>query len=145
MGSLRFLSTLIDLSHLVKLSLEIDNSFDYYSELTINIEKLLKLTYNIRSLKILISAGYIQNIIDHYMKISSLVNTNIKHLTLSVSTVDEMQMVIHQLKHLSSINFQYRNSYYSSEMHLVWLERENGYYTYRLNNSSISMWFDKRF
>ncbi len=142
LGSLRFLSNLIDLTQLVKLSLKIDNSFYYYPELTINIDKLLKLAHNIRSLTISISSRY-TDILDNNMKITSLVNNNVKHLTISVSTVDQMQMIIHQLKYLSSIKFEYTNNNYDhSEMHLAWLERENGYYTYRLNNSSICMWFD---
>jgi len=109
-----------------------------------NINKILKLAKNIRLLKIFISTRYGENIIDHNMEIFSLVDTNVKHLTLSVSTVNQMQTITRQLKHLSSINFQYRNSYDSSEMHIQWLEREKGYYTYRLNDSSISMWFDNR-
>jgi hypothetical protein len=52
-------------------------------------------------------------------------------------------MVLRQLKYRSSIRFEYiNNSIDASEMHLTWLENEKGYYTYRLNDSSISMWFD---
>ncbi len=124
--------------------MNIDNSFYYYPELSININKLLKLAKNIRLLKIFISTRYGENIIDNNMDIFSLVDTNVKHLTLSVSTLNQMQTITRHLKHLSSINFQYRNIYYPSEMHIQWLEREKGYYTYRLNDSSISMWFDNR-
>ncbi len=124
--------------------MNIDNSFYYYPELSININKLLKLAKNIRLLKIFISTRYGENIIDNNMDIFSLVDTNVTHLTLSVSTVNQMQRITRQLKHLSSINFKYRNSYCPSEMHIQWLKREKGYYTYRLNDSSISMWFDNR-
>jgi len=112
------------------------------SESAGNIDKLLKLMPNIRSIKTLNPFGYV-NTNEYNMKICSLVNINVKHLTLSVSTVDQMQMVLRQLKYRSSIRFEYVNtSLDASEMHLAWLDRERGYYTYRLNNSSISMWFD---
>jgi hypothetical protein len=142
LGSLRFLSTLIDLSHLSKLTLKIDNSFNLRSESAGNIDKLLKLMPNIRSIKALTSSGYVNNN-EYNMKICSLLGNNVRHLTLSISTVDQMQMVLRKQKYRSSIRFEYVNTYFDvSEMHLAWLDRETGYYTYRLNNSSISMWFD---
>jgi hypothetical protein len=29
-------------------------------------------------------------------------------------------------------------------MHVLFLKRETGYYSYRLNNSSMSLWFDNQ-
>jgi hypothetical protein len=141
-GSLRFLSTLIDLSHLNKLSLHINNSFYSHVESRAGFDTLLKLARNIRSLTILVSVhyGYID---DCNIEICSVASDNVKHLTLSVSTVDQMLMFLRQMKHRSSIRFEYTNTYYSaSDMHLQWLNSETGYYTYRLDNSSLCLWFD---
>ncbi len=60
-----------------------------------------------------------RNVNDDEMEIFSLVNMNVKHLTLTVSTVNQMQMIIRRLKHLSSINFRYINNSCSSEMHIA--------------------------
>ncbi len=142
LGSLRFLSTLINLSQLVKLSLEIDNSFNLYSESTVNINQLFKFAKNIRSLNIYISSGF-TSVSDHNMQICSLIPDHVRHLTISVSTVDQMQMVFRQLKCRSSIRFEYRHAYYNaSDMHMAWLASESGYDTYRLSNYSLSIWFD---
>jgi hypothetical protein len=142
LGSLRFLSTLIDLSHLNKLSLHINNSFYSHAESRAGFDTLLKLARNIRSLTILVSVhyGYIDN---RNIEICSVIPDNVKHLTLSVSTLDQMSMVLRQMKYRSSIRFEYTNNYHTtSDMHVDWLKSETGYYTYRLNNSSICLWFD---
>ncbi len=97
---------------------------------------------NIRSIKTLTPSRYV-NTNDYNIKICSLLDNNVRHLTLSVSTMQQMQMVLRQLKYCSSIRFEYINTNLdASEMSLAWLDCERGYYTYRLNDSSISMWFD---
>ncbi|CAF1066157.1 unnamed protein product [Adineta steineri] len=70
--SLRALSTLINLSHLTKVSLEFLDSFDYYSESMTNIGSLLKLAHNIHSLTISISSLY-KSITDDNMEICSII------------------------------------------------------------------------
>ena len=142
LGSLRVLSTLVDLSHLAKLSLVFSNSYNSYLGSTVNIVKLLKLTGNIRSLKILFCHYYSQ-VPDSNIQLCTLVPNHVKHLTLSVSRMDQMCTALCQLKYRSSITFEYINAFVSApEMHLEWFERERGYYTYRLNTSSLCMWFD---
>ncbi len=77
------------------------------------------------------------------MEICSAVHGHLKHLTISVSTINQMYMVLRQLKYRSSIKFEYTNTHRTaSELHLAWFTGERGYYTYRLNNSSLCMWFD---
>ncbi len=142
LGSLRLLSSLINLSHLAKLSFEIDHSFDYYSETISNIGLLMKLTHNVHSLR-LMTTSYYRCGTDYYVKICSVVPDHVRHLTVLVSTVDEMQIVVQRLKHRSSIKFQHRNYHYASDMYVAWFKHENGYYSYRLNSSSLCMWFDK--
>jgi hypothetical protein len=60
-----------------------------------------------------------------------------------------MQNIIYQMKYCSSITFEYTHySTESSDMHIDWLEHENGYYTYRMKSTSLSLWLDsytKRF
>jgi hypothetical protein len=110
-----------------------------------NINQLFKLIINIHSLEIIFSTGFANNINDENIKIINLINKNIKHLTITISTVGQMQMIVRQLKHLSTITFLYRNNYYDySDMHVLFLKRETGYYSYRLNNSSMSLWFDNQ-
>ena len=143
LGSLRVLSTLIHLSHLTKLSLVFSNSSCFYPGSTVNIEKLLELTCNIRSLKILFRYYYWQ-VPDRNIQICTVVPNYVKHVTLSVSRMDQMYKALHQLKYRSSITFEYVSTADNApDMHLEWLERERGYYTYRLNTSSLCMWFDK--
>ena len=145
MGSLRFVSTLIDLSKIVKFILNINNSFYYYPELINNIDNLFKLTKNLDSLSIIISTGYSENIYDQNLNIVSIIPKHVKHLSISISTVDQMQNIVHQLKNLSSVRFQFVNLYYNpSEIYVNWLKREKGYYTYTFKDYYMALWFNNR-
>lgn len=138
------MSTLIDLSHIVMLSLQIGNFFNYYSEATGNVYRLFKLANNVRSVKILISSNY-RSIDDRTISICSLVPDHVRHVTISVSTLYQMHMALNHLKYISSIKFEYTNTIDNvSDMHLTWLKEQKRSYTYRLHRSSLCMWFNNR-
>jgi hypothetical protein len=143
LGSLRFLTNLINLSHLVKFSCEV-NVRIIGSEFLSNFGTLLKLASNIRSLAILLPPGFIW-VNGYNMEIYSVVPHSVRHLTFSVSSVHQMHMTLRQLKYRPSIRFEISktNDHTADDILLAWFEHENGYYSYRLNNSSLCMWFDK--
>lgn len=150
LGSLRFISNLIDLSKIEKFTLIIGNTFSISSESMMNIEKLFKLTKNIHSLKLAFATRYNITISDFYFtQMCRVIPNHVKHLTIQVSSRSQMQNIVRQMKYCSSITFEY--TYYSdqsSEIHIDWLEHENGYDTYRLSSTSLSLWLDnytKRF
>lgn len=142
LGSLRVLSTLIDLSHLDKLLLKINDSFVRIPKWTNHLNTLLKLTSNIRSLTVFLHTY--QAVHDQAIDICYLVPKHVKHFTMSVSSVYQMQMILRHMKSKSSIKFQYTNTDYNfSDMHLTWFEEQQGCDTFRLTTSSLCIWLDK--
>ncbi|UJR32557.1 hypothetical protein I4U23_020018 [Adineta vaga] len=141
--SLHVLSTLINLSHITKIVLKIGDLLDSHPNFFRNVDLLLKSTRNVCSL-VISSARFYANLRNRDLEICSIIPKHVKHLTISISTIDQMNVVMQKLKYRSSITFVYMNtSFDPAEMHIEWFKRENGYYTYRLSNSALSMWFDR--
>lgn len=143
-GSLRYISNLIDLSKIEKLTLTIGDSFPVSSESVLNIKKLFQLIKKNHSLKLSLASRFNISINDFYFtSICPIIPNHVKHLTIQISKTNQMRTVIEQMKYCSSIRFEY--TYYSdqsSQIHMDWLARENNNHSYRMEQTSLSLWLN---
>ena len=146
LGSLRFLSNLIPLSNIIKLKFILGKSFILSAQALIHIRKLFQLMSNIQSLNLSLSTRYDVRINDCYYKsIIPLLPTNIKHLKVDVSTLDQMKYIVNQIKSCSSMTFHYVSNYSEhSDIHTEWFKCQHDYYTYKLDTSSLSLWLNNK-
>lgn len=145
-GSLRFLSNLISLSKVTKLTFILGNSFALSQQALIYIGKLFQLIPDIQSLYLSLSRGYNISINDYYFKsIIPLLPKNIKHLKADISTINQMKYLVNQIKSCLSMTFRYVCDYSEhSDIHVQWLKCQHDYYTYKLTASSLSLWLNNK-
>ncbi|CAF1214408.1 unnamed protein product [Adineta ricciae] len=143
-GSLRSLSTLINLPSVTKLTLEMTGSSEHpLKMLHYDVALLLKLAHNVRCLYLL-GTGNSRCLSNYDLDVCSEIPENVKHLTVSISMAYQMNLVVEKLKYRSSINFLCTQSYHPvEEIYLKWFKDDNGSYSYRLTGTSLSVWFDK--
>ena len=137
--SLRFLQTIIDLSSVARLSIQILIYIcGQNSSLTDYISTILKKTTNVHSLKItynhieepFISADILCSIIPH----------SVEHLQISIKNFAEAKIILEQLNQLFSITFytSERSKYYDDIEKLVSFKRKNS--VYREGVRCIQIW-----
>ena len=132
-GSVEYLLTFINSSCITDLSITID--FDAVS--VTDISYLLKQTCNLHSLIIDSSPTSAE-------KICLLVPYHIKHLQVSVKHVEDMKLIVKQLKHLLSVTFEYfRDFKFSFEEFSMWLMEKRNNSNHRYDDIFFSIWFDK--
>jgi hypothetical protein len=133
-GSVEHLSTFIDLSCLVELSI----SLDFQSESIVeNLIYFFKQMPHLHSLTIDSSSAKADNI-------CLIVPDTVKHLQVSVKNMEDMKMIIERFKYLSSVTFEHLNRVKILSTEFVpWLmeNRENS--TYRIDEIYVSIWVDK--
>ncbi|CAF3829472.1 unnamed protein product [Rotaria magnacalcarata] len=135
--SSEYLSTFIDLSCIVELSISVDFDPKNISNTLSNITNLLKRTSNLQSLAIDTSSTNAENI-------CLLVPHHTKHLQVTIQSIDEMKLIVERLKQLSSITFDMLhdiNSFLPD--FLTWLMEKRNQSTYRNDNGYFSIWFEK--
>lgn len=76
------------------------------SALVPQLHQFLRQTCNLRAL-FLFDYWPADNSYPRMETICSLISPSIKHLQIRVKNVDEMKFILHNLKHLSSVTFQY--------------------------------------
>ena len=105
-NSLQFLSTIIDLTHITKLSLSVDFIPEYTLNTVSNITLLLNQAPNLRSL-LLFDYWTPDNCMKRIKTICSMISQNIKHLQIRVKDINDIKYILEQLEHLTSATFQY--------------------------------------
>jgi hypothetical protein len=136
-GSIEYLLTFINLSSIMELSISIDFDPISASDKLTNITYLLKQTCNLHSLTIDSSSTNAEHL-------CLLVPDHIKHLQVSVKYIDDVKLIIEQLKHLLSVTFEFfHDSKFVSEEFSIWLMEKRNKSTYRRDNMFFSVWFDK--
>jgi hypothetical protein len=144
LSSLRLLSTVIDLSRVVKLRLTIRGfGGDSYSGLMTHLHALLKLACNVCSLELWLNEDYMP-VVNDSMRICNIIHSRIRHVTLTVSSIGQMLMVRQHLQHQSSVRFRLTNADCSTdELYHVWSQYQRGSFTYQLSGSSLRLWLDR--
>jgi hypothetical protein len=133
--SLQFLSPLLDLTHLVKISLKIYFNTDYASYTITAIIGLLKEMPNIHTLQ---SCNRTIN----SEIICAIIPRHVKHLKVKIDRIKDMKMILEQLHHLSSVIFQYPVCTLDYPTYIVkWLKQRRKSFTFWCNLSHIHLWF----
>jgi hypothetical protein len=136
-GSVEHLSTFIDFSCVVEISITIEFYPESVSNTLDNLINLFKQTCHLYSLTIESSSVNAENI-------CLIIPDYVKHLQVSVKNIDDIKIIINQLKHLSSITFELLNGLkLSSTEFLSWLMENRNKSTCRIENNFVSIWFDK--
>ncbi len=138
-NSIEYLSTLIDLSHLTTLGLYVDFDYCSMSNIVNNIGCLLKQTYNVRSLTLSNSfcGGNLNMMVED---LCSIIPHYIKHLDIYDMDLNDIKILLTQLKHLSSITFVFFFDMPFSPTEIIeWLSQRMNF-TYLVDNCSLSLW-----
>ncbi|UJR17429.1 hypothetical protein I4U23_004324 [Adineta vaga] len=142
-GSHQFLSQLIDLSYITKIMLGIDFHRLANQCTATDIRTLLEQTCNLCSLEFLRA-----NVTNQYNtaieNVLLMIPSRVKHLRVSAKTLDDMTMILEQLKHLSSVSFQL-NALDSTlcQQLFKWLAQSGRDFTQRQYKCCIQLWLGK--
>lgn len=135
--SVEHLSTFIDLSCIVELTISIDFCPEFLSYSLDNLIYLFKQTCHLQFLTIdssTIDGEYVCSIVPDY----------VKHLQVSIKNIDDMKIIIKGLKHLSSITFEHFNrSKLSSSDFVPWLMENRKNSSCRIDEIYVCIWLDK--
>jgi hypothetical protein len=135
-----FISTFIDLTHLVSLTLEFELDCELDTRSIAMITSFLERAHNVRSLYIEHSI-YSKHIIT-MNNICLIVPRNVKYLKVYVIHEDAARTALKRLDHLSSITFSFWIDYFSGEF-FEWLSRKRSYSTQRKKNS-LGIWLGNK-
>ncbi|CAF2651238.1 unnamed protein product [Rotaria sp. Silwood2] len=106
LDSFQFVSTLIDLSHLVKIILIISSHGDFLQEMIVNFFDLTKQACNVCSLEIFnrwYGISYFINI----ENFCSIMPQHIKHLDIDIVNINDMKVILERLEQLSSVKIKF--------------------------------------
>ncbi|CAF2475679.1 unnamed protein product [Rotaria sp. Silwood2] len=133
-GSLRLLSSFIDLSTITELVLDINFTQSDSCNTTTCIIALLEQTSSIRSLIILNRHVSLQTI-------CSIVSNRVKNLQIPVNTVEETKMILKRFNHLFSVTFKFLGNSLSSIAEIIeWLVSKGRDFTYQSTQCSLNLW-----
>lgn len=142
-SSLAFLSTLIDLTRVVKLVLLTNFLHQYSPNIIRSINKLLEYTCNISMLSVL-DYWTMENCTKTIKTIYSMLTPNIKHLNIQVNNRDEVQFIIENFKHLKSITFEYAQTWvFVNENYIQCLSDIKRHISTWDSQLALHVWLDK--
>lgn len=149
-SSLRFLTNLLPFRNLKKITLNVryyhsySNSI-YYEQYNLCLKQIFQLAPLLHSLDFSIESNYLDYLSKKQLNLSTIIPTNIKHFKMNISQIDHMNMIINQLKSLSSIQFRYSTFSDNSDLFVQWLQQHQNdrpYQTYRIDHSSLFLWIN---
>lgn len=138
-ASLRLLQTIVDLSTLANLSIQVLlREMSQRTTVTNYISSILKETQNIHSLKFIYV--HIGEPFINVETICSIIPRSVKHLQLSITTLDDMKYIVEQLNQLFSVTFYSANlsDCYEDIVKWVALKRKNS--IYGESRRSLQIW-----
>ncbi|CAF3335523.1 unnamed protein product [Rotaria sp. Silwood1] len=105
-SSLQFLSTILDLTRITRLSLSVNFIPEHMLNTVANIKLLLSKTSNLHSL-LLFDYWTPDNCMKRMKTICSIISSNIKHLKIRVKDIDDIKYILEHTEHLTSVTFEY--------------------------------------
>ncbi|CAF1025098.1 unnamed protein product [Adineta steineri] len=135
--SFYFISILVDLLKLQKLSFRSDFEQSTIDNLTI----LVNQAFNIHSLSLLPF-----NMDEQYnttvTNLCSIVSLHVKHLTIKIEKLEDMKIVVKKSKHLLSISFNFPSDRKINSHEMIdWLINNGQNFTYLENEYFLHFWF----
>jgi hypothetical protein len=136
--SLELLSSLIDLSTITELELNIDFTLGDTAKTIAGIAALLNRTTSVRSLIIPSRTVSVQTI-------CSIVSYPVQHLQIPVNSVEEMKVILKRFDYLSSVTFKFPADSLTPIAQIVeWLMTTSRDFTHQSTKSSLSLWLGKQ-
>jgi hypothetical protein len=133
---LQFLSNAIDLSHLVKISLNIWFNKDSAQCIIDGLNNLFERTPNVHTL-------HNRNRSASAEMICSIVPHQIKYLQVNINHINDMKMILQRLHHLLSVTFHFRiNSLNYSTKIIKWLKQRGSSVPFWCTPCFIHLWLD---
>lgn len=132
----QFLSTILNLSHLVKISLNIYFDNNFVTSTINNIVNLLEKVPNLHTLH-----NYNRTI--NSKIICLIVPRHVKYLNVKIGRIKDMKTILELLDHLSSVTFQFPVGPLNYPTKIIkWLKQRRTSFTFWCNSDSIHLWFD---
>ncbi|CAF0817129.1 unnamed protein product [Adineta steineri] len=135
--SFYFISILVDLLKLQKLSFRSDFDQSTIDNLTV----LVNQAFNIHSLSLLplnMDGQYNTTVTN----LCSIVSLHVKHLTIKIEKLDDMKIVVKKLKHLLSISFNFPSDRKINSHEMIdWLINNGQNFTYLEYEYFLHFWF----
>jgi hypothetical protein len=141
-GSIDYLSSLIDLSHLDTLSLTLDLCEQSFKNISTIINTLFNQTYNVQSIDL--RSTRLKNLIEYLKIICPMISKQVKHLTVDIGSTNEMEWILDRFENFSSITFQAK-MHYSPQFDQViqGFNRKRRDFTFYKDYMHLSFWFGK--
>jgi hypothetical protein len=110
----KFLSTMIDLQHITKLSLSVNFSHEYMPSIIHGVHQFLEHTSNIHTLSLFDywAPDYGTTTMEN---VYAMMTSNIKHLQVRVRNSDDIKCIIENFQDLISVTFEYAQSLLMSD------------------------------
>ncbi|CAF1271955.1 unnamed protein product [Rotaria sordida] len=144
LDSFQFVSTLIDLSHLVKIILIISSRGDFLQEMILNFFDLMKQARNVCSLEIFNrwhGISYFMNI----ENFCSIIPQHIKHLDIDIVNINDMKVILERLEQLSSVKFKFSfEKWIFAKEILEWISQKRNNSTHLKEMHYLSLWIGKK-
>ncbi|CAM2718856.1 unnamed protein product [Rotaria socialis] len=141
--SMKFVSTLIDISQLQHLSISLYSDIKLDDDPTVYVNTLLKPVRNLRSLAINF-CWPCNKYSDNLKSIISMVPRHVHHLQIDVRSVELMKEVFEQIVDLSSVAFRIRGyQRLQSEDILAWLTKRCPGFTFVNTRDAVNVWLGK--
>lgn len=143
LNSCNHISTLVDLSKVVKLKIQLSYDTEFISKTREKLIDLLKRMNNLRSLEIFFEQSFTtdSSLIE---SICSIVPENVKHLDIEANMLDHIDLILQRLQHLSSATFRRLSpTFLYSDKLTEWRIQLKRDITCRFDQGSVHMWFDK--
>ncbi len=143
-GSIDYLSSLVEFSHLDTLSLTLNLSEESFNSIKTIVNNLLDRTYNIQSIHLRSTRS--KDIVEYLKIICPMILNQVKHLTLDIENMHEIRCILGQFENFSSIKFEWKISDSSVFHHAIEeLNRKGRDFTYfRDPWMNASFWFGKQ-
>ena len=142
--SLEFLSTIVDLSQLIKLSLSVNFIPEHMFHTISQIKLLFNQTSNLRSL-LLYDYWTPENCMKRMETLCSIISPNIKHLQIRVKDFNDIKYILERLEHLTSVTFEYAQmltvNHQDLMQSLVYLNRYSSIWD---SQCALHIWFGKK-
>ncbi|CAF1136605.1 unnamed protein product [Adineta ricciae] len=136
MNSVEFLSSFINLSHIVNLTIRLNLSIKYDFDKLLHITHFFDQTSHLQSL-------VIDNSEISAETICSLVPHHVRHFQVTISSIQDMKLLIEQMVYLWSITFE---AFSAEDLEIDlsnWLAETRPGSTLKYENSVLSIWLDR--
>jgi pantothenate kinase len=142
-GSIEYLSSLIDLSHLDTLSLTSDLYEQSFKNISAIINTLLNRTYNVQSINLCFTR--LHNLIEYLDIVFPMISKQVKHLTVDIRSTDEMEWILDRFENFSSITFRAKTQCSSQFDQIIQeFNRKRRDFTFYKGYMYLSFWFGKQ-